>query len=161
MKSPFLQIVEAIRNKRKAKFHAQRRANIEYCIKTAKASFTYEDLIPIPDDDYDRLVARLEERVAKEKSDEPFEITTRFGYTLPNIFAWREIVASMKTRVRDAYYIHPSDHTPDEDCHHETLVFFCFRSSDESWKQLCGREGYMLICPECLMIQGFVHYIMN
>jgi hypothetical protein len=158
-------ILEARRKAREAKNLECRRSHIAYCIRNSDIKM--EDLIPIPDDEYDRIVDALEEKVQKLKADEPeFTVsdnqmpdgTIIRGYTLRNIFAWREIVASMKSRVRDAYYI---KNRPCGKCGEDNTVFFCFRSSDESWRELCGREGYMLICPDCLTIIGFVHYIMN
>ena len=43
----------------------------------------------------------------------------------------------------------------------EGLTVACFRSSKDSWKSLCGREGYMLICTDCMKMLKFKEYIMN
>ena len=152
MKIPFTIITKIIRNKRDAKLKAQHRKIIEYCLR--KSFFKYEDLIPIPAYEYNEMVAQLEDKVAKERADESYKALTPIGYSLPRIYSWQEIVASMKTRIREAYYLN----TPCPFCNRDRLVLFCFRTSDESWVDFCGREGYMLICPECLTIQGFVHY---
>ena len=80
------------------------------------------------------------------------------NYPVQNIYSWSEIIASMKSRRREAYYI---KNRPCSKCGNDTTIFFCFRSSKDSWKKLCGREGYMLICPDCLTILGFVPYLMN
>lgn len=179
--------IEARRKAREEKMLEWRRSHIAYCIKNSDIKM--EDLIPIPDDEYDKIVRDLEEKVKSEIGDEPRynapktngsaqdshaqqesfadEFVSALGIKqprsfrpngLPNIFAWREIVDSMKNRVRDAYYI---KNRPCGKCGADNTIFFCFRSSDESWHELCGREGYMLICPDCLTILGFVHYIMN
>ena len=84
--------------------------------------------------------------------------TVMQGYPLRNILAWREIVDSMKDRARDAYYV---KNRPCDKCGGHNTVYFCFRSSKQSWRELCGREGYMLICPDCLTILNFVQYLMN
>lgn len=165
----------------------ERRAFIPFCIQNSDINL--EDLIPIDDEDYDRIVAVLEDKVNRVIGVEPRylsdqtigpaqdtlarqecsidEFVSAMGYKkprdfrrngLPNIFAWREIVESMKNRVKDAYNI---KNRPCGKCGKDNTIFFCFRSSDESWKELCGREGYMLICPDCLTIIGFVPYFIN
>jgi len=143
----------------------ERRSRIAYCLRNS--DIRMEDLIPIPDEEYVRVVARLEEKVKLKKADEPSEIrkdflmpdgSTIYNYPLPNIFAWRDILSSMTSRRKDAYYI---KHRPCRKCGEDNIIYFCYRSSRESWKQLCGREGYMLICPDCLTILSFVPYIMN
>jgi len=165
MKTFIHKIIESRRKAKMAKLLEWRRSHIEYCIKNS--DIKKEDLIPLTDEEYDKLVSDLEEKVKKLKTDEPEYTTSDFkmpdgsvirGYTLRNIFTWREIIASMKGRAKDAYYI---KNRPCKKCGEDNTVFFCFRSSDESWRELCGREGYMLICPDCLTILGFVHYIMN
>ena len=180
-------IIEVRRKAREEKMLEWRRSHIAYCIKNSDIKI--EDLIPIPDDEYDKIVRDLEEKMKSEIGDEPRynapqtsgpeqdahtrqerfadEFVSALGIEkphnfcpngLPNIFAWREIVDSMRYRVRDAYYL---KNRPCGKCGKDNTIFFCFRSSDESWRELCGREGYMLICPDCLTIIGFVHYIMN
>lgn len=126
-----------------------------------------EDLIPVPDDEYDKLVSDLESKVNLLKADEPefsnddvrmLDGAVMHGYPLRNILAWREIVDSMEDRARDAYYV---KNRPCDKCGGHDTVYFCFRSSKQSWRELCGREGYMLICPDCLTILNFVQYLMN
>lgn len=165
MKTFIHKLVESRRKKREAKLLAWRRSHIAQCIKNSNINI--EDLAPIPDEKYDKLVSDLAEKVKQLKADEPEEITcfknmpdgsVIRGYSLPNIYAWREIVASMQDRVKDAYYV---KNCPCAKCGGTNSIFFCFRSSDRSWRELCGREGYMLICPDCLTIHGFKHYIMN
>ena len=140
------------------------RCRIEYCIKGS--NITYEDLIPIADDDYKMLVQELERKVNQEIPDEPEFKTEPWvlpngkvvpGAPLRNIYAWGEIIDSMK-RHRDAYYI---NNRPCGKCGADKTVFFLFRSSKKSWEELCGREGYMLICPDCLTIIGLKWYLMN
>ena len=187
MKNLINKIIERRKQKQEAKLMAWRKAHIMFCISGSDIKF--EDLIPIGDEEYDQIVASLEEKVNSEIGEEPKyyapwscgpeqeahaqqesfadEFVSAMGIRkprnfrpngLPNIFAWREIVDSMKNRVRDAYFI---KNRPCGKCGADNTIFFCFRSSDESWEQLCGREGYMLICPDCLTILGFKQYIMN
>ena len=144
MKTTIHWIFKPILKRREAKIKARRRAKIDYCLQ--REDFKYEDLIPILDEEYDRLVADLEEKIAKKKADEPF-----------HDFCWSEIVASMKTRRRDAYRLN----YPCRECGRTNLIYFCFRTNDESWNQLRGREGYMLICPDCLSRLRFVYYVLN
>ena len=187
MKDFIYKIIERRKQKRDAKLLAWRRSHIMFCI--SGSDIKYDELIPIGDEEYDQIVAALERKVNNEIGDESRYIAPQASgqeqdtYArqesfaddfvaamgikkprnfrpngLPNIFAWREIVDSMKNRVRDAYFI--KNH-PCGKCGADNTIFFCFRSSDESWHELCGREGYMLICPDCLTILGFKHYIMN
>lgn len=139
-------IIEKRKHKQEAKLLAWRRSHIPYCIKDS--NIKCEDIVPIGEEEYDRIVATLEEKVKAEIGEEPRS----------KLFAWREVVDSMKNRVRDAYYI---KNRPCRKCGAENTIFLCFRSSDESWHELYGREGYMLICPDCLTILGFVHYMLN
>ena len=164
MKTIFHRIIQSIKDRRKAKEDKIRRERIEGCI--AQSDIKYEHLIPIPDDEYERIVKDLEIRVKNQKADEPEFIVedwklpsgeTRPGIPIRNIYAWREIVDSMKL-IKDAYYI---KNRPCGKCGMDNTIFFCFRSSKQSWKELCGREGYMLICPDCLTIIGFSYYLMN
>ena len=187
MKSFIHKIIERRKQKQETKLLAWRRSHIVSCI--SGSDIKLEDMIPIEDEEYDQIVALLEEKVKNEIGEEPkYNVPLTSGSEqdafaqqesfaddfvsamgikrprdfrpngLPNIFAWREIIDSMKYRVRDAYHI---KNRPCGKCGADNTIFFCFRSSDESWKELCGREGYMLICPECLSILGFKHYIMN
>ena len=165
MKTFIHRIMESRKKAKDEKLQAYRWLNIMWCL--GGSDIKYEDLTPIPDEEYDQIVAKLEERVNREKADEPLVITNDNvmpdgtvcrSYTLPNIYRWSEVIESMKTRVRDAYYV--KNH-PCEKCKTDNTIFFCFRSSDESWRELCGREGYMLICPDCLTQLDFKYYIMN
>ena len=165
MMTLFRKLREACKRARLNRRLERERSHLPYCLK--KSGIRMEDLIPLSDDEYDRLVADLESKVNRMKADEP-EFSTHdvrmpnggvmYNYTLRNILAWREIVDSMKDRARDAYYL---KNRPCEKCGGHNTVYFCFRSSKQSWRESCGREGYMLICPDCLTILNFVHYLMN
>ena len=157
-------IIQTIKQKKEAKRIAKMRKRIERCIEGS--DIKYEHLIPIPDDEYDAILQELERRVNEEKADEPeFKTedwqlpdgTVMPGAPLRNIYAWREVIDSMK-RIREAYYIKSR---PCGKCGMDNTIFFHFRSSDKSWEELCGRAGYMLICPDCLTIIGFNYYMMN
>lgn len=156
--------IQAIKQRKEAKRIAEQRKRIEYCIKGS--DIKYEHLVPIPDDEYDAILQELERRVNDEKADEPEFKTEPWqlpngkvmpGAPLRNIYAWREIIDSMK-RIREAYYIKAR---PCGKCGIDNTIFFHFRSCEKSWEELCGREGYMLICPDCLTIIGFNYYKMN
>ena len=158
-------LIKSLKRKTEAKRVERRRSRIEYCLR--KSDIKIEDLIPIQESDYNQIVRDLEEKVLKMKTEEPEYIkkdikmpdgSVIHNYPVQNIYSWSEIIASMKSRIRDAYYI--KNH-PCPKCGNDTTIFFCFRSSKDSWKKLCGREGYMLICPDCLTILGFVPYLMN
>ena len=158
-------LIKSPRRKTEAKRVERRRSRIEYCIR--KSDIKIEDLIPIRKNEYDQIVRELEEKVLRMNLDEPKYIkkdllmpdgSVIHNYPVQNIYSWSEIIASMKSRRRDAYYI---KNRPCPECGNDETIFFCFRSSKDSWKTLCGREGYMLICPDCLTILGFVPYMMN
>ncbi len=158
-------LIKSLKRKTEAKRVERRRSRIEYCIR--KSNIKIEDLIPIQKNEYNQIVRDLEEKVLKMKTEEPEYMkkdlqmpdgSVIHNYPVQNIYSWAEIVASMKSRRREAYYI---KNRPCSKCGNDTTIFFCFRSSKDSWKKLCGREGYMLICPDCLTILGFVPYLMN
>ena len=158
-------LIKSLKRKTEAKRVERRRSRIEYCIR--KSNIKIEDLIPIQESDYNQIVRDLEEKVLRMNLDEPKYIkkdlqmpdgSVIHNYPVQNIYSWSEIIASMKSRRREAYYI---KNRPCSKCGNDTTIFFCFRSSKDSWKKLCGREGYMLICPDCLTILGFVPYLMN
>ena len=165
MKSLIHKLIASCKRARLNRRLEWQRSHLPYCLK--KSGIQMEDLIPIPNDEYDILVSDLESKVNLTKADEP-EFSTgdvhmpdgavMQGYPLRNILAWREIVDSMKDRARDAYYV---KNRPCDKCGGHNTVYFCFRSSKQSWRELCGREGYMLICPDCLTILNFVQYLMN
>ena len=158
-------LIKSLKRKTEAKRVERRRSRIEYCLR--KSDIKIEDLIPIQESDYNQIVRDLEEKVLRMNLDEPKYIkkdlqmpdgSVIHNYPVQNIYSWSEIIASMKSRIRDAFYI---KNRPCSKCGNDTTIFFCFRSSKDSWKKLCGREGYMLICPDCLTILGFVPYLMN
>ena len=158
-------LIKSLNSNKEAKSVEDRRSRIEYCIR--KSDIKMDDLIPIQKIDYNQIVRDLEEKVLRMNLDEPKYIkkdlqmpdgSVIHNYPVQNIYSWSEIIASMKSRIRDAYYI---KNRPCSKCGNDTTIFFCFRSSKDSWKKLCGREGYMLICPDCLSILGFVPYLMN
>jgi len=158
-------LIKSLKRKTEAKRVERRRSRIEYCIR--KSNIKMDDLIPIQKIDYNQIVKDLEEKVLRMNLDEPKYIkkdikmpdgSVIHNYPVQNIYSWSEIIASMKSRRREAYYI---KNRPCSKCGNDTTIFFCFRSSKDSWKKLCGREGYMLICPDCLTILGFVPYLMN
>lgn len=187
MKNLIQDLIGKLRQAREARKQEKRNARILYCIKNSDIKL--EDLIPIGDEEYDRIVADLEEKVDRLIGEEPRylpqdpERGSESGYEreektagsfvsafglkypknfrangLPNVYSWHEIIESMKNRVREAYSI---KNRPCGKCGEDNTIFFHFRSSDESWKEWCGREGYMLICPDCLTRIGFVAYLLN
>ena len=46
-------------------------------------------------------------------------------------------------------------------CFKKQLVFFEFSSPEKTWKNLCGRAGPVLYCPNCNRILYYECYIMN
>lgn len=160
MKNLFKRIIEPFIRAREEKRLKERRARIKYCI--LDSNIRYKDLIPIQKDDYNRLVSYLDKRAQELKVDEPYTIPSipsdPNGHHFENIFAWREVVESMKSRKKEAYYIKGK---PCKVCGGDNTVFFCYRSSDKSWRELYGREGYMHICPDCMKQISFIHYKMN
>ena len=157
-------IIQSLRAKKEAKRIAEQRRWIEFCIKGS--DIKYEDLTPIPADEYETLLKELEIKAKNEKTDAPLYKCE--PWTLPSekmmrraqlhsLYAWSEIIDSMK-HIREAYYI---KQRPCGKCGMDNTIFFRYRSSKQSWKSQCGREGYMLICSDCLTVIGFRHYKMN
>lgn len=59
-------------------------------------------------------------------------------------YAWYDVLASIYTNPEKVYIT--EDICPD--CG-ERLVEFCFSSPGWTWREMCGRAGYMTICPAC------------
>ena len=68
MKTFIHKIIEALRKAREEKMLEWRRSHIAYCIKNSDIKM--EDLIPIPDDEYDKIVRDLEEKVKSPNETE-------------------------------------------------------------------------------------------
>lgn len=142
----------------------KKQPRLEYCI--GPMGISSDDLTPIEGDDYEVFLSDIK-RKAAALPPEPGHLSRDIrmpdgqvirGYTLPNIFAWREVVESLENRIREAYWVKDGSC---EECGGQGVAVICFRSSKESWKSLCGREGYMLICTDCVKKLRFKEYIMN
>lgn len=122
-------------------------------LKSWQKDITYADLTPIPDDDYDNLFKELKTKVNEQIGEEPDRVGGEMQ--LPNIYAWAEIIQSMESRKREAYYV---NNKSCPNCGGNHTILFHYRSNEDSWKELCGREGYMHICPNCLKIIKLYNY---
>ena len=146
-------IFRKIREKRQE----EKRRHLEFCL--GRLGLTVNDLIPMDDSDFDSFLSDLKEKV-NAAPPEPDKIYGPMpGYCLPNILAWTEIVDSLENREREAYRL-TSDKACVE-CGKNNLALIRFRSNAKSWEQLCGRDGYMIICPDCLTKLSFKEFLMN
>ena len=159
-----MSIIKWIKDRLGQKKRTLRQSRLEYCL--GAMNLRIDELVPIEGVEYESFLSDLKRKVG-QLPPEPEYITQDVrmpdgqiirGYTLHNIFTWKEVVESLDNRIREAYRVKGS--TCDE-CEGEGLTVACFRSSKDSWKSLCGREGYMLICTDCMKMLKFKEYIMN
>lgn len=135
----------------------EKRSRLEYCL--GRLGLSFNDLIPMDSSEFDSFLSDLKEKV-NAAPPEPDKIYCPMpGYCLPNILAWTEIVDSLENREREAYRL-TSDKVCVE-CGKSGLALIRFRSNKESWQQLCGRDGYMIICPDCLKKLSFEYFLMS
>lgn len=73
------------------------------------------------------------------------------------LYPWEDVLASM--------YKYPEKVTTvnDERCPKCSgqLIKLYFMSPDWTWSKLCGRAGYMIICPDCIEQIDFNLEVMN
>ena len=72
------------------------------------------------------------------------------------IFPWKDVVASIKEQEFTPIII---DHKCDK-CKNNTVVVY-FVSPQWTWEKLCGRAGYLVICPHCIHQIDFSCTVMN
>ena len=73
-----------------------------------------------------------------------------------SIFSWKDAVASIKEQQFTPIII---DHKCDK-CKNNTVVVY-FVSPAWTWERLCGRAGYLVICPHCIEQLDFSCKVMN
>lgn len=76
--------------------------------------------------------------------------------TRTTYYPWIDVIASM--------YAKPETIETDDHCCkkcNQPLIVFDFSSPAWTWAKLCGRGGYMWICPHCVYQESFKQTIMN
>ena len=84
------------------------------------------------------------------------ERMNRTGEVDKDIFPWEDVAASIKEQQATPIII---DHKCDK-CGNNTVVVY-FVSPAWTWEKLCGRAGYLIICPHCLRQIEFCCSYMN
>lgn len=77
-----------------------------------------------------------------------------------SLFPWRDVLACFDKRLESKNYKN-HDKCPKCGKNSEELIWIKFRSPDWTWKNLCGRQGPLSICPECRIQVEFIIEIMN
>ncbi|MDR0824953.1 MAG: hypothetical protein LBN74_07640 [Prevotella sp.] len=69
-------------------------------------------------------------------------------------YPWDHVIACKYLPMQDDDYGYISDEMDSDRmkiCWCNSKMFWMlFRSPQETWRGLCGREGYLLICPHCI-----------
>ena len=75
-------------------------------------------------------------------------------------FAWEDVLACLNKRLDSAKF---KEHTPCPKCNmtSENLIWIEFSSSKWTWRNRCGRQGPLSICPSCNIQVQFSCEIMN
>ena len=101
----------------------------------------------------DSLTVR--EYSAKE-TDSLIKQINKVGDENKSIFPWKDVVASIKEQEFIPIII---DHRCDKCSNNTTIVYFV--SPIWTWQNLCGRAGYLIICPQCMRQIDFTCTVMN
>ena len=73
-----------------------------------------------------------------------------------DIFPWEDVSVSVKSQKKNPIII---DHKCDK-CGDNTVVVY-FVSPAWTWERLCGRAGYLVVCPHCIEQLDFSCTVMN
>lgn len=127
-----------------------------------KLAISISDLILVTDEECEQIINQLEQQIAKEIGDEPYTVSGAdlpgsnipADYVIPQAYTWRDIIRCLKQRTKQVYRIKTETSMGD-------VLLFYYCSSAETWKQLCGRAGYMLISTNPLAEIGFACHRMN
>lgn len=102
--------------------------------------------------DSDAVSKELQEKLLKSKD----QTEDDFNWPRTEFFPWKDVFASMRAypdKVFESRYSCPK-------CNHH-LVEVYFRSPAWTWQHLMGRQGPMLICPNCCRQVAFRCEVMN
>ena len=91
-----------------------------------------------------------------EETDVLINQITKAGDEKKVFFTWKDVVESMKERQTIPKII---DHKCNK-CRNNTVVVY-FVSPMWTWENLCGRAGYLVICPHCIEQLDFSCTVMN
>ena len=118
-------------------------------------------------DNHVQMVMNLIEKIKKklnltDSMENIIKKTNQEGYKYARLnkmilYPWEDVLASM--------YKYPEkvEKVNDEKCPKcgGQLIKLYFMSPDWTWSKLCGRGGYMIICPDCIEQIDFNLTIMN
>lgn len=120
-----------------------------------KGDISRSDLTPVQMEEYYKMIVELKAKIKEQIGYEP----NRVGHChWPNIYSWKEIAKSMEFRNHEAYKV---DNKQCKHCGGNHIILIHYKSNYASWKELCGREGLMLICPDCLHILNYYRYALS
>ena len=92
----------------------------------------------------------------KEFDPNKFEPNTSYE----NRFAWAGVIDCLNHRFDSSkFYYHES--CPMCQMTSENLIWIKFKSSPSTWKNRCGRQGPLSICPSCNIQVEFICEVMN
>ena len=97
----------------------------------------------------------VREYSAKE-TDSLIKQINKAGDKSKSIFPWKDVVASIKEQEFTPIII---DHRCEACTNNTTVVYFV--SPTWTWEKLCGRAGYLIICPHCMRQIDFSCTVMN
>ena len=87
----------------------------------------------------------------KESDNEQIPESARMIY-----FPWTDVIGSMMAHPEEVRYLE----TVCPECG-EKMIQLEFWSPHWTWRELCGRSGPMLICPNCPRQDSFTLHLMN
>ena len=100
----------------------------------------------------DSLMVR---KYSAKETDSLIKQINKVGDENKSIFPWKDVVASIKEQEFIPIII---DQRCDKCSNNTTIVYFV--SPAWTWEKLCGRAGYLIICPHCVrQIEFFCSYM--
>ena len=106
-----MSIIKWIKDRLGQKKRTLRQSRLEYCL--GAMNLRIDELVPIEGVEYESFLSDLKRKVG-QLPPEPEYITQDVrmpdgqiirGYTLRNIFTWKEVVESLDNRIREAYRV--------------------------------------------------------
>jgi hypothetical protein len=93
------------------------------------------------------------------------EIATNSALFIPdttynNIFPFDDVMACIEQKIDEKQFANHKS-CPKCETQSENLYWINFKSPEWTWQKLCGRAGYLSLCPKCGIQVEFICTIMN
>lgn len=107
-----------------------------------------------------KLICMCKQRNSKISNGEMVKNVFIPDSTYKSHFPWKDVRACFNKSLPKVDFKN-HDKCPKCGMHSEDLIWIEFRSPDWTWKEFCGRQGPLSICPECKIQVEFITKVMN